>query len=91
MKLFLLCFFFLSFLEAYALEGLSIQNAYQVDKVGQVFRGREPKTKIIELAEFGITDVIIFKNQLRTEVDQEIVSLKKLGLRYHHIPFRWKN
>lgn len=76
---------------SFAVDGLTIGNAFQVDKEGNVFRGKEPKSKVEELAHIGISDVIIFKNQVKTEVDEEIAALADLGITSHHIPFRWKN
>ncbi len=78
-------------LQAFAVDGLTIPNSHQVDLRGQVFRGKEPAKLVGELAEFGITDVVIFKNQTKTEVDKEISSLNKLGVTSHHIPFAWKD
>lgn len=84
---------FLAFLvsfNTFAVDGLTIGNAFQVDKDGNVFRGKEPKSQVDELAHIGITDVIIFKSQTKDEVDKEIAALKRLGIKSHHIPFRWK-
>lgn len=78
-------------LSAFAVDGLTIPNSHQVDTHGQVFRGKEPGKLVDELAHFGITDVIIFKNQTKTEVDKEISRLNELGLTSHHIPFAWKD
>lgn len=75
---------------AFAVDGLSIPNSFQVDQQGQVFRGKEPKKLVSELAGIGITDVIIFKNEVKTEVTTEIAALKTLKIKSHHIPFRWK-
>lgn len=75
---------------SFAVDGLTIPNSHQVDKEGRVFRGREPKKLVSELPGIGITDVLIFKNQVKTEVDTEIVALKALGIKSHHIAFRWK-
>lgn len=64
----------------------------QVDLAGQVFRGREPKTSDIhELAQAGISDVIIFKNDIRGEVEKEKRALDELGITAHSIPFHWKD
>ncbi len=71
-------------------EGLTIPNSHQVDKDGNVFRGRQPEKKVDELAHIGITDVIIFKNDVKGEVVKEIADLNRLGINPHHIPFRWK-
>ncbi len=76
---------------AFAVDGLTIGNSFQVDKDGQVFRGKEPKKLVSELADIGITDVIIFKNEVKNEVAAEIVDLKALKIKPHHIPFRWKD
>lgn len=71
-------------------EGLTIPNSHQVDKEGNVFRGRQPEKKVDELAHIGITNVIIFKNDVKGEVVKEIEELNRLGVKSHHIPFRWK-
>lgn len=76
---------------AFAFDGLTIGNSFQVDKEGQIFRGKEPKKLVSELAGIGITDVIIFKNEVKTEVTTEIADLKELKIKSHHIPFRWKD
>ena len=76
---------------SFAVEGLTIPNAFQVDLEGHVFRGKEPKSLVRELPEIGITDVIIFKNEVKGEVTKEIADLKELGIKPHHIPFRWKD
>lgn len=75
---------------SFAVDGLTIPNSYQVDKEGRVFRGREPKKLVSELPGIGITDVLIFKNQVKKEVDAEIAALKELNIKSHHIPFKWK-
>jgi protein tyrosine/serine phosphatase len=73
-----------------AVDGLTIPNSFVVDKDSQVYRGKEPKALVTELADIGITDVLIFKNELKTEVTTEIAALKELKIKSHHIPFRWK-
>ncbi len=70
--------------------GLTIPNSHQVDKDGNVFRGRQPEKLVDELAHIGISDVIIFKNDVKGEVAKEISELNRLGIKSHHIPFRWK-
>lgn len=70
--------------------GLTIPNSHQVDKEGNVFRGRQPEKLVSELPAIGITDVIIFKNDVKGEVAKEIAELNRLGIKSHHIPFRWK-
>ncbi len=71
-------------------EGLTIANAFTVDRGGAVLRGKEPRSKVDELPRVGVTDVIIFKNQVRDEVEREVSDLRVLGIGAHHIPFRWK-
>lgn len=88
MKTLLFCLVFPAL--AFALDGITIPNSHQVDLDGQVFRGREPKEKVSELPNIGITDVIIFKTDTRGEVEAEKVALKKLKIKFHHIPFQWK-
>ncbi|HXH31001.1 MAG TPA: tyrosine-protein phosphatase [Bacteriovoracaceae bacterium] len=75
---------------SFAVDGLTIPNSHQVDKEGNIFRGREPKKLVDELAHIGITDVILFKNEVKTEVQEEKANLARLGIRAHHLPFRWK-
>lgn len=70
--------------------GLTIPNSHQVDRDGNVFRGRQPEKLVDELAHIGITDVVIFKNDVKGEVAKEISELHRLGIKPHHIPFRWK-
>lgn len=89
MKLFL--FFLLTLPVVFAQTESGIGNFHQVDREGQVFRGREPKKAVGELKDLGVTDVIIFKNDVRGEVAREKEDLKGLGIRHHHIPFLWKD
>ncbi len=89
MKLICLLILALS-MPTFAVDGLTIPNSFQVDREGHVFRGREPKKLIGELAAIGISDVLIFKNEIKTEVTDEITELKTLKITPHHIPFRWK-
>lgn len=88
MKTLILALFF-SF-NSFAVDGLTIPNSFQVDKDGNVLRGKEPKSLVEELAHIGVTDVIIFKNEVKDEVTKEIAELKRLGIKSYHIPFRWK-
>lgn len=61
----------------------------------RVYRGRAPKPEEYKkLVKKGITTVIIFKNQNKTEVDDEIKGLQKIGFapeKIHHIPLQWKD
>lgn len=74
--------------------GITIENThllYQGKNGSEVLRGSAPNNKVKELSNYGITDVIIFKNQTTTEVDLEIAALDKVGIDHLHIPFLWKN
>lgn len=77
---------------AYAeVPGLTIPNSFQVDREGQVFRGKEPRKLVSELPGLGITDVLIFKNEIKDEIQKELLGLKEVGISSHHIPFLWKD
>lgn len=69
----------------------SIQNFFSVDVAENVFRGREPGRNIEELQSLEITDVIVFKNDTRGEVEKELSELEEVGINGHHIPFYWKD
>ena len=77
--------------------GISIENThllFEGKNGSKVLRGSEPKNKVSELIDYGITDVIIFKNQTKSEVDTEIKNLLNAGIQesqIHHIPFLWKD
>ena len=74
------------------LSGVFLENLPQTDKI---FRGRAPKTaEIKKIVNMGINSVLIFKNQTKTEVDEEISQLLAAGFdskKIHHVPFQWKN
>ncbi len=71
-----------------SVKGLSIANSHEL--ISGIYRGSEPGKKVQELSDFGVDEVIIFKSQTKTEVDDELLALKELGIRSHHIPFKWK-
>lgn len=61
---------------------------------GEVYRGAEPKKKVAALLGFGITDVLIIKNDVKGEVAREISELSASGLasgRVTHLPVPWRN
>lgn len=70
---------------------ITIGNSHFVDKDGIILRGMEPRGKTQELKNLGITDVIIFKNQTKNEVNDEVHNLSVLGINSYSIPFQWKN
>ncbi len=90
-KLFFTGLFAALSLVASADDGFTIKNSFQVDKEGRIYRGKEPKKLVNELYAKGITDVLIFKNEVKKEVTEEIAELTKLGITSHHIPFGWRN
>lgn len=67
-----------------------IKNFHTVDTKGQVLRGGQPGKKISELVKLKVTNVVIVKNQLNTEVDDEIQALKAEGIRSDVFPLEWK-
>ena len=79
--------------------GLSVSNAgvflEPLQGSEKIFRGRAPKTtEYRQMRKVGITSVLIFKNQTKTEVDDEINQLIAAGFnegKIHHIPFLWKD
>ena len=81
-----------------SIEGIDIPNAHIVTRDGQnvkIIRSQAPRndSDYQDLKKFGITDVVIFKNQTKNEVDQEILNLKAIGIqssRVTHIPFLYK-
>lgn len=91
MKTTLVALVLFSALSSFAQSSLTIPNSFRVDRQGQIYRGREPKKRLSELTQIGITDILIFKNEIKTEVQTEIAAAKALGLRTYHIPFKWKD
>lgn len=80
--------------------GISISNAHVLvrDSRGQALlvRGRAPKSKkeLQELKEFGIEEFLIFKNDTKGEVAQQIKDLQALGYAKKdlvNVPFPWKD
>jgi hypothetical protein len=74
-------------------EGLSIPNAHLVGKSqGEVYRGMSPDGKARELHDLGITDVLVFKDDFKNEVKDEVAELVAGGFeasQVHNIPFYW--
>ncbi len=70
---------------------VTIQNFSSIDEEQTVYRGREPGKNITDLQKMNITDVIVFKNDVRGEVERELATLESLGINGHHIPFQWKD
>ncbi len=77
-----------------SVKGITIPNTHIVAAGdGVVYRGSQPLGKENELLAIGVTDVIIFKNETKNEVQTEIENLKARGInedRIYHLPFRWK-
>lgn len=73
--------------------GINIPNTHAVEADGSILRGMAPMGHIDELVEAGVSDVLIFKNQTRNEVDKEIDLLREAGYseaNIHQISFQWK-
>jgi hypothetical protein len=73
--------------------GISIRNTHAVDTEGKVLRGQQPGGKATELIAAGVTDVLIFKEENKTEVRSELRSLEELGISGKHVlnvPSQWK-
>jgi len=77
--------------------GITIPNAHTLggNHLGLVLRGNAPrKEEIQQLKTYGITDILIFKNQTSSEVVQEVQMLLAAGYpaeRIRQIPFLWKD
>ena len=75
---------------ASGIAGVELPNAHFVGSSDNVIRGMAPLKYMSDLVEMNISDVLIFKNQVRKEVDKEVAMLKDHGIKnIHHIPFRW--
>ncbi len=72
-----------------SVEGLSIKNSHQVSH--NIYRGMNPLGKIDELINFDITDIIIFKNQTRTEIDDQYLEMenKSAQMMSLQVDFLW--
>ena len=74
--------------------GIDIPNTSSLDQDGRILRGMSPLGHIDQLINYGVTDVLIFKNKTRSkDVDKEIIKLKESGYTnndIHFIPFKWK-
>lgn len=83
------------------LVSLSIGSAYAgvflepIDEAQKIYRGRAPRAaEIKKMMNKGITTVVIFKNETKNEVTEEIKQLTNAGMdpeKIHHIPFLWKD
>lgn len=78
--------------------GISIPNTHLIaEQSGKVLRGMAPLTAadVKQLADFGVTDVLIFRNDRRGETGTggEVALIKKNpGIKFiHKIPFKWKD
>ncbi len=72
--------------------GVGIPNAQYVDTNRRVVRGSEPRSRVSDLSTLGITDVVIFKEDVRGEVAKEEQNLKSMGFtssQVTEIPMQW--
>jgi hypothetical protein len=73
-------------------EGITINNTHQVGSFNKIYRGQAPLGKIEQLSDFGITDILIFKNQTKNEIDREYAEITEKGLSHiqtKQIDFLW--
>lgn len=61
----------------------------------KIYRGRAPQPfEMRQIRDAGVTSVLIFKNQIKSEVDEEVSQLMRAGIdekKIHNIPFLWKD
>ena len=69
--------------------GLSIGNAHAVDTSGRILRGHEPGGKVSELAQLGVTDVVVLKPDLHGEIFRERQELTADRIQSYSIPMHW--
>ena len=84
-------FLFISLLVSQVAFG-QIKNYHQLTE--QVFRSAAPGKNTGFLAKAGFTHVLIFKNEIKNEVELEIKDLEKIGIQRQNIftiPFAWKD
>ncbi|MBI2519397.1 MAG: tyrosine-protein phosphatase [Bdellovibrio sp.] len=74
-----------------SIKELDIRNTHYVGKTLQIIRGQAPQANVHQLVDLNVTDVLIFKNETKNEVQAELKELKQLGIKGHHIPFLWKD
>ena len=81
-----------------AVPGSAIPNAHIIYEIqdAQVLRGKAPANtaQMQELLDLGVTEFLIFKNEVKSEVQKETAALKKLGVAESsitHIAFPWKD
>lgn len=68
---------------------LNIRNAHELNS--QVFRSAQPARLVQEIVDFNFTDVIIFKNEVKNEVQKQVEFLGQTQVKTHHISFPWKD
>lgn len=87
MKVQAIIFFYVISLSAYSglkspfkstVSGISINNTHAIGKQNKIYRGMAPLGKVQELKDFGITDILIFKNQTKDEINQEYDEIQSL-------------
>lgn len=77
-----------------AAQALPIKNFFAVTSDEMVLRGAQPLGKAVDLKEAGVTQVLIFKNDTKGEVEREKAELLEAGFsakNIHHIPMGWKD
>lgn len=73
-------------------EGITVKNTHFLDLDGRILRGMAPLGKTQELIDYGVSDILIFKNQTRKEIDQELEELRENAFNLENviqIDFLW--
>ena len=68
---------------------LNIRNSHEV--VPQVYRSSQPAKLVQEIVDYNFTDVVIFKNEVKDEVQKQVAFLSAQKVKTHHIAFPWKD
>lgn len=75
---------------ASSIKGIELPNSHFLDQDKQLIRSMAPNRYIDDVLKLGVTDILIFKNQTRNEVDKEITLLEEVGFdNISVIPFGW--
>ena len=78
-----------------SVDGITVSNAHLVASgASHIYRGAAPLGRTQELVDMNISEVLIFKNETSTEVQQEVNQLLKAGFSQgsiHQISFPWRN
>lgn len=70
---------------------ITIPNTHEISP--RIIRGMAPLGKIQELKDYGVTDILIFKNQTRDEIDRERAEIDEIApnMKVIQMDFPWHN